>query len=292
MGSFGERLRREREMRGITLDEIAESTKISRRHLESLEKEDFDSLPGGIFNRGFVRSYARYLGIDEDQAVTDYAAAAAEPAEAENRFPIAVPEPDPELNPRRSGLPLILALLALVAVLAIFWARTRSRSTENAEAGAGTAAASTPGAARSPALPASNAVPNPTPGALPTVAGADPAATPPPAIAGRAASPNQGAVVVEPVASPGTAQSPERVFSVKVRAKEDAWVNLTADGKTMISRVLSAGEEQSFHAGKRIVFTTGNAGGVDVSFNGKGLGTIGNESEKRVLTFTPSGLVQ
>src|SRR5258708_34454348 len=74
MSAFGERLRREREMRGITLDEISESTKISRRHLESLEREDFDSLPGGIFNKGFVRSYARFLGLDEDQAVADYSA--------------------------------------------------------------------------------------------------------------------------------------------------------------------------------------------------------------------------
>src|SRR5260370_29519693 len=65
MSAFGERLRREREMRGITLDEISESTKISRRHLESLEREDFDSLPGGLFNKGFVRSYARFLGLDE-----------------------------------------------------------------------------------------------------------------------------------------------------------------------------------------------------------------------------------
>ena len=66
MGAFGERLRREREMRGISLNEISESTKISRRYLESLENEDFDSLPGGVFNRGFVRAYARFVGINEE----------------------------------------------------------------------------------------------------------------------------------------------------------------------------------------------------------------------------------
>ena len=68
MGAFGDRLRREREMRGITLDEITESTKISRRHLEALEGEHFNQLPGGVFNKGFVRAYAHFLGIDEDQA--------------------------------------------------------------------------------------------------------------------------------------------------------------------------------------------------------------------------------
>ena len=78
MGAFGDRLRREREMRGITLDEITESTKISRRHLEALEGEHFNQLPGGVFNKGFVRAYARFLGIDEDQAVADYSAASNE----------------------------------------------------------------------------------------------------------------------------------------------------------------------------------------------------------------------
>jgi len=72
---FGERIRREREMRNITLDEIVNATKIGSRTLRALEDEDFSKLPGGIFNKGFVRAYARYLGIDEEQAVADYLAA-------------------------------------------------------------------------------------------------------------------------------------------------------------------------------------------------------------------------
>ena len=72
---FGERLQREREMRGITLDEIAKATKIGSRSLRALEQDDFGKLPGGIFNKGFVRAYAKYLGLDEDQAVTDFLAA-------------------------------------------------------------------------------------------------------------------------------------------------------------------------------------------------------------------------
>src|SRR5438477_4730722 len=75
MGSFGERMKRERELRGITLDEIAESTKIGTRNLVALEEEDFDALPGGIFNKGFVRAYCKFLGIDQEQAVTDFLAA-------------------------------------------------------------------------------------------------------------------------------------------------------------------------------------------------------------------------
>src|SRR4051812_1618271 len=72
VGSFGDKLKREREMRAITLEEIAEATKIGTRSLRALEEEHFDQLPGGIFNKGFVRAYAKFLGIDEEQAVADY----------------------------------------------------------------------------------------------------------------------------------------------------------------------------------------------------------------------------
>src|SRR6516162_4196799 len=78
MGSFGDRLRREREQRGISLDDVALTTKIRAGLLKALEEERFDQLPGGIFNKGFVRAYARHLGIDEDQAVADYLTAAGE----------------------------------------------------------------------------------------------------------------------------------------------------------------------------------------------------------------------
>ncbi len=75
MSSFGENLRRRRELRGISLDAISNSTKISPRMLRAIEDEQFDQLPGGVFNKGFVRAYARQIGLDEEEAVTDYLAA-------------------------------------------------------------------------------------------------------------------------------------------------------------------------------------------------------------------------
>ena len=78
VGSFGERLRREREMRGVSLDDIADATKIGTRLLRALEEEHFELLPGGIFNKGFVRAYAKYLGLNEEEAVADYLEAAGE----------------------------------------------------------------------------------------------------------------------------------------------------------------------------------------------------------------------
>ncbi|MCU1299930.1 MAG: Transcriptional regulator [Candidatus Sulfotelmatobacter sp.] len=72
MGAFGEKLRKQREQRGLALDAISNSTKISTRMLRALEDEHFDQLPGGVFNKGFVRAYARQVGLDEDETVTDY----------------------------------------------------------------------------------------------------------------------------------------------------------------------------------------------------------------------------
>lgn len=67
--SFGAWLRRQREMREITLREISDATKISLRYLEALEQERFDLLPARVFARGFLRQYARYVGLDPDEAV-------------------------------------------------------------------------------------------------------------------------------------------------------------------------------------------------------------------------------
>jgi cytoskeletal protein RodZ len=70
---FGEHLKREREMRGVSIEEIAAATRISPRFLEALENERWEQLPGGAFNRGFIRSVARFLGMDEDGLVAEYA---------------------------------------------------------------------------------------------------------------------------------------------------------------------------------------------------------------------------
>jgi cytoskeletal protein RodZ len=70
--SFGDELRRERELREISLREVAEATKVNIRYLEAMERDDFEHLPGGVFNRGFVRAYAQYIGVDPEAMVNSY----------------------------------------------------------------------------------------------------------------------------------------------------------------------------------------------------------------------------
>src|SRR5437868_4136660 len=72
MSNFGSTFKKGRESKGISLDRIAAETRISTRFLLAIENEEFDVLPGGIFNRGFIRTYAERLGIDPEEAIRLY----------------------------------------------------------------------------------------------------------------------------------------------------------------------------------------------------------------------------
>jgi cytoskeleton protein RodZ len=74
MGDFGSKFRQAREKKNLSLDDVSNVTKISTRMLKAIEEEHFDQLPGGVFNRGFVRAYAKHLGLNDEEAVTDYLA--------------------------------------------------------------------------------------------------------------------------------------------------------------------------------------------------------------------------
>jgi cytoskeleton protein RodZ len=292
MGAFGDRLRREREMRGITLDEITESTKISRRHLEALEGEHFDQLPGGVFNKGFVRAYARFLGLDEDQAVADYSAASNEKPEPENKFPLEIHEqPNRELNPRSSNLPLIFAIAALVGVLVGygFWVRSKPHSSapvEKTQQIVPVNSASEPQANASPTQPVTSSTPEVS---KDSASAEKPPPEPVPALA-RPVEPKHDTVASDTADDPPPGK--EKAFFVQVKAKEDSWVSIVADGKSVMQRVLPADKNKKVKAGKTLILRTGNAGGIEVSFNGHSLGALGNENEPRTLTFNASGLVQ
>ena len=122
-GNFGERLKRERELREVAPNEIVVATRISLRFLEALENEDWDKLPGGIFNRGFVRAIARYLGLNEETLLAEYDLAHGDESEGalpppENR----IPSP-PKWMAAALVLGALLAIAGLVAAGVYGWRR-------------------------------------------------------------------------------------------------------------------------------------------------------------------------
>jgi hypothetical protein len=74
VGEFGDKFRKAREKKDLSLDDVSNVTKIGSRMLQAIEEEHFDQLPGGVFNKGFIRAYAKHLGLNSEDAVTDYLA--------------------------------------------------------------------------------------------------------------------------------------------------------------------------------------------------------------------------
>lgn len=305
MGAFGDRLRREREMRGVTLGEISESTKISSRALQALEDEEFGILPGGIFNKGFVRAYARYLGIDEEQAVADYLAATTKEAPAEEeKFPLELTKKPEE---SRSMLPLVVAVIAVAAILGGWTIWSKYKSQEPEVGGAPTPKASPiekvapipehPQAASGAAGPSTNAgsasqsaSPLPPPKSVDT----NPTMR---EITAASATPVAASLPTTPIGVPsgsppagGTPEPAAQPFTVSIKAKEDSWVQIVADGKTVLDDFLGPEQGRSIKANKKLVLRLGNAGGVEVSHNGKSLGILGKESKPLTVVFSPAGL--
>ena len=115
MATLGEKLREAREAHGYTLREVADNTRISVRHLEAIEADDYRPLPGGVFNKGFIKAFARYVGVDEAEALSDYmrqvnqqGSTADDEAPITRRHEVFVGD-----EPRRPFLTVVLALIIL-----------------------------------------------------------------------------------------------------------------------------------------------------------------------------------
>ncbi len=116
MASFGEEIKRERELRGISLREISDATKINIRFLEALENNDFEHLPGGQFNKGFIRAYANYIGIDPEKIVNSYLLELSKQEESKKPF---IPHTPPVEKRKSKGWKLPLSIAAIVAIIVI-----------------------------------------------------------------------------------------------------------------------------------------------------------------------------
>jgi cytoskeleton protein RodZ len=284
VASFGVRLKQVREQRGVTLEEISATTKIGTRMLVALEQDHFDQLPGGIFNKGFIRAYARCLGLDEDQAIADYLIASGNlPPEkekekekdkerdkrsdgvAESSF-----ELQAEAESRQSTLPwgtfaILLLLVALgFAVWGFYSSEIRKRARKTLPIPPSTTLSQSP------------ASPNPV---TPSPVTAPPVSTPP--------------VSAAPVIKPSPTSPPPAVpkpLSLRITLHSDSWLFVTSDGREILQGSFTAPTEKTIHAAKEIVVKAGDVGALDFEFNGKALPAQGAPGEVRTLTFDATGM--
>jgi cytoskeletal protein RodZ len=266
-GTFGDNLKREREMRGVSLDEISAATRIATRFLQAIENEQWDQLPGGVFNRGFVRAVAHYLGLDEENIVAEYALAVND----NPTVPVWTGRP-PAVAAPQPWIPWILAAVVVIVLLGGGWLGTRRVLAWRAGRRA----------ARDAAMSA-QAAPVPPP-----VTSAD--STPAPAPAPTDAAP---AVTAAPDGSPAPADAAppaDAPMELKVEAVKKTKVKIDADGDRVFDETLKAGENHTFEAKDQFQVDARDAGALLLELNGKTLAPIGPPGHSGKITLTREAL--
>jgi cytoskeleton protein RodZ len=290
VSSFGAQLKQEREKQGVSLEDISLTTKIGTRMLRALEEEHFDQLPGGIFNKGFIRAYARCLGLDEEQAIADYlVATGATPAarkfdntdQATDLSPLI--EPPPREPSQSASLPWgTLAVVLLIVALGFagwgFYSRESEKTDDSAPPPANAVSAQPVAAEPAPpeSKPASDTPTRPVEQKAPAP---QPAAAP--------------AAVTMPTPNPDqprTGVPANGSFQVLIRAHEDSWLSISVDGEIVTRSLLTAPAQKSVRAQNEIVVRAGNVGALDFEFNGTKLPSQGEHGEAKTLIFNSQGL--
>lgn len=245
LASFGDELRREREIRGISLKEIADATKISKRFLDALERNDHRTLPAPVFTRGFVREYSRYVGLNAEEMVNRYNFAAANDDRIEKpplveKYPQTPPRDISPKPPRKRGIPpayaridrnLVAAAFIAVALAGVAWWAVQNRRADSDAGTSETAATATVAPAPVPIVPPKPAVDDST-------------------------------------------------LRLAVEVVDNAWVVLEADGKTVVNAEMERGERRTFEANDAFRFRNiGNAAGLKLMLNGAVVPPLGEDGE-------------
>jgi cytoskeleton protein RodZ len=257
---FGERLKRERELRGVSRDEVCTATRIGSRYLEALESEQWDMLPGGVFNRGFVRAVARFLGLDEDDLLAEYDHAISEQAPQIEPGP---PSPVQQKPPRmRTARFVLLGSLCLIVLLGTGWLGWKWHYKALRQA-------------TDDRIPVSSIVQAATQlDGSPTNASPNPSGTAPIALAASAA--------------PSGIET--QGLKLKIEAGKETFVTVSTDGTKAFEGSMIAGQSRTFMAQNAIYISAKDAGALLLELNGQTLAPLGPPGQPGDVTLTRSNL--
>ena len=268
LSGVGATLREERLRRCFSLEDVSNVTRIRARYLEAIENDRPSDLPGVVFTRGFVRQYARFLGIPDENLLSQL------PKVDVDNAALPVPPPKtkrPFWTRQRAASAIAFGGLATVAALgttawSYFDLTPVARQVSQAAFNAGAKAINNRRAlaARSGAKPI-------TPAARTVVAAPQPVAIPDPA--------------------PSVQISPVSAIQVLLTAKANAWVQVIADGKPAFTGLLHANDIREISGNELVKVVTGNAGALEISLNGKALDPIGPAGQVRTVRLTAEGLL-
>jgi transcriptional regulator with XRE-family HTH domain len=293
MNSVGAILRTERERQGRETAEIAEELCITQRYLRAIEKDDLKNLPGTFFYKSFVKQYAAILGVDEKQIQAGVAALTA----AEDPLPLPggdtrytggssighAPGPQPDANP--SSLPAAIENgRAAVRRLDPIVRDGNRRYFPERRMGVSLAALAGVLLACSGFYAWWNKAPH---SSIPPTGSvtADSTSTNPFRTSAQSTSVPAGTASVDVTTSTG----PDGLNHVVLHlsATEKTWLSISSDGKQVFSGILQPSETKTLTGLEVAKMKVGNAGGIEVLWNGKPIGPIGPRGQVREVLFTP-----
>lgn len=277
---FGSRLRAARERRGIEVRQIAAKTKIPVPVLEALERNDVSRLPGGIFSRAFVRSYAVEVGLNPEQTIREFVEAFPHESGVAGHTPSGEIEDNEAVESDRQTASTFLRLVLIsapVAAIVIYLSTVGRRPAADEVPPAATPAASAPApvkpapvpAPEPPAVPAAAPAPSANPSSVPTT-GSQPAS---------AAAPGGDAVAPAPAA--------DRLI-VGLSVKRSCWVSATVDGQKALDRLVEPGDVRTLEVHRELVLTAGDGSAIILTLNGVQARAIGKSGEVATARLTPS----
>lgn len=275
MPSLGERFRAAREARGLSLSDVAEQIRIRSVYLGAIEEENWGMIGAPVYTRGFLRTYARYLGLDPEEVVAEFNGASAVEAATTIATSMGGASADytySESQRRSRVLSPLTWLAGVVAVLLISFVvynQLTMRARQNAVA----------------ALPSSSSSSAPTTTASDSPAPSLSASTSPAESVSPGASASPGAST-----SPGASPSPAASITpgpstIQVVLSAPSWIRVAVDGSVSMEGTFPAGTSRVFR-GKRATLRIGNAGGVDVIVDGKSVGKLGATGDVVERTFS------
>jgi cytoskeletal protein RodZ len=294
MESVGEFFRQVRETKGLTVDEVAAKTRIRSDFVKALEDGNFAKLPDQVFARGFVRSYARSLGLDEEDAIHRFVQSAGafyEKQDERERLKVRQVEEERKRQANRKAVAVAIgiAVLTLIFLLSREQSSVLRRSTSEL-----TSNKRSPQATREAGEPSVHQEPAPI--SIPAKSSeVVPPAPTKPAVEGRATESAGGHAPVvaakpEPdlvsTASPGTdgplggisiegAPASDGQLVLDLEANELSWVVVQIDSGSPQEALLRPGEKAHWKGQDQFILTLGNAGGVKAELNGKPLKPFG-----------------
>ncbi len=274
--TVGKFLQQERERKGVSLEAVSKATRISWKSLEALEGDDFAALPAPIFIRSFLKTYASFLGLNPDKVIAQY----------ETQTGIigisSIKGTQPEKGFPRIFFLMIISFLVVLVGVGIYWFSSsgkifKAHSPAPVSSSPGPSPVTEKNPPSSPDSPSPQEKMNAPEKAQPLPKEEVRPSPPAPPVSQPSSTPPAASSEIAPGAP--LEEKKERRHILRMQAREQTWVRVQTDDQPEFEVLLEPKEKAVWTARREMKITLGNAGGVDMVFNGKKVPAFGESGQ-------------